>query len=210
VLWHFARDVELLGCTAGRLDRLGAHGSPDEAATYAGLSVQLLGESQVPVRWSIGPPSTAEGAQLTLIGQRGRVMIKQQTDDDENLAAALSAISRLEGALTQPAEDDGTWPAGLRAMELCDTIEISLRRGRMIEIHSPELTEELAFKGTMSAVGCGVLMILPPVLLLLGWLAELVGLPIARFWPHLLFGLMALFLAFQLLPKFFLPSHNKE
>jgi hypothetical protein len=60
-------------------------------------------------------------------------------------------------------------------MELTDTIEISLRRGRMIDVHRQQLTEELSFRGTMSAWGCGVLMVLPPLLLLAGWIAELLG-----------------------------------
>ena len=64
-----------------------------------------------------------------------------------------------------------------------------------------QLTEQLAFKGTMSALGCGVLLLIPPLLLLLGWLAELVGLPVAKYWPHLLLVLLAAFLGVQLIPK---------
>ncbi len=89
-------------------------------------------------------------------------------------------------------------------MELADTIEISLRRGRMIDVHHQQLTEELAFKGMMSAAGCGVLLVLPPLLLLVGWLAELIGLPVAHYWPHGLLALLATFLLVQLLPKLLL------
>ena len=73
----------------------------------------------------------------------------------------------------------------------------------MIDIHPQQLTEELAFKGTMSALGCGVLMILPPLLLLLGWLADLAGLPVADYWEHALLAMLSLFLGLQFLPKLF-------
>ena len=93
-------------------------------------------------------------------------------------------------------------------MELADTIEISLRRGRMIDVHHQQLTEQMAFKGTMSALGCGVLMILPPLLLLIGWLAELAGLPVASYWPHALLMVFLAFLVFQFLPQLLLPTSN--
>ena len=98
-------------------------------------------------------------------------------------------------------------------MELADTIEISLRRGRMIDVHDQQLSEDLAFKGTMSAAGCGVLMILPPLLLIVGWLAEQVGLPVASYWPHCLLALLVLFLVFQLFPNLLLkpsPADSKS
>ena len=85
-------------------------------------------------------------------------------------------------------------------MELTDTIEISLRRGRMIDVHHQQLTEQMAFKGMMSAVGCGMLAVLPMLLLGLGWIAGKLGLPIASYWPHGLLILLGLFLALQALP----------
>ncbi|MCH7751076.1 MAG: hypothetical protein IH898_02825, partial [Planctomycetes bacterium] len=103
-----------------------------------------------------------------------------------------------------------TWTDALQAMELADTIEISLRRGRMIDVHHQQLTEELAFKGMMSAAGCGVLLVLPPLLLMVGWLAELIGLPVAHYWPHGLLALLAAFLLLQLLPKLLLHSTEEH
>ena len=90
-------------------------------------------------------------------------------------------------------------------MELTDSIEISLRRGRMIEIHDQQLTEQLAFKGTMAALSCGVLVLLVPLLLVAGWIAGLFGIPVANYWPHVLLVLLALFLGLQLLPKLLYP-----
>lgn len=221
VLWHFTRDVELLGLVSGGLNRLGALGSPDEAATYAGLSVQLLGKREVPVRWQVGPVETDEHPRLILVAQRGKLTITF----DETAGTAQISLSQAGQTESQPPEhvdaatqmvgwfadavrsSDGkattTWSRALAAMELTDTIEIALRRGRMIEVHQQQLTEQMAFKGTMSALGCGVLLLVPPLLLFLGWIAELVGLPVSvtKAWPIVLLVFLGLFLALQLVPK---------
>jgi len=196
VLWHFARDVELLSLLEGRINRLGALGSPDEAATYAGLSVQLLGKSEVPIRWQVGPIEKEAAPRLVLIGQHGKWTVAFDEID-----APSQAIGNFVEAVEAYSGDESTWTQALAAMELTDTIEISLRRGRMIEVHQQQLTEQMAFKGTMSALGCGVLMLLPPLLLFCGWVAELVGLPVAKYWPHVLLGLLSIFLGLQLIPK---------
>jgi hypothetical protein len=86
-------------------------------------------------------------------------------------------------------------------MELTDSIEISLRRGRMIDVHHQQLTEHLAFKGTMAAAGCGLLFFLVPLVLAISWIAGKFGVPIGQFVPHILLGLLAIFLGMQFLPK---------
>jgi len=232
VLWHFSRDVELLASVAGRLNRLGALGSPDEAATYAGLSVQLLGKSEVPVRWQVGPVEENASSRLVLIAERGRVTVefneadcavqmsvsqqgKTETTVLEEVDSASQAIKRFATAVQA---DDGsasnssasTWTRALAAMELTDTIEIALRRGRMIEVHQQQLTEQMAFKGTMSAIGCGVLLVIPPLLLFCGWVAELIGLPVAKYWPHVLLALLTAFLGLQVIPKLLFRDPKNE
>jgi hypothetical protein len=223
VLWHFARDVQLLSQVAGRLNRLGALGSPDEQATYAGLSVQMLGQQKLPVRWSVGPVDGAEQPRLSLIAEQGKFSVQfddsgrvvqtelnhagqKETAKLEPVDPAALAVTGLVEALENRDVNRSTWSDALRAMELTDTIEISLRRGRMIDVHPQQLTEELSFRGMMSAVGCGVLLILPPLLLLLGWLGDLLGLPVARYWSHGLLALLAVFLLVQLLSKLLLST----
>lgn len=221
VLWHFTRDVELLGLVTGGLNRLGALGSPDEAATYSGLSVQLLGKCEVPVRWQVGPVETDEHPRLILVGQRGKatitfdesedtaqVSISQAGETESQPPVHVDAAAQKIGSFADAVRSGNgkattTWSRALTAMELTDTIEIALRRGRMIEVHQQQLTEQMAFKGTMSALGCGVLLLVPPLLLLLGWIAEIVGLPapVAKSWPIVLFVLLAVFLGLQLIPK---------
>jgi hypothetical protein len=221
VVGHFARDVELLARLAGRLDRIGAHAATsdtDADAAYASLSVQLTGPRQLPVRWAVEPPAGAAALRVTLICAAGRAALDfnaagvatelaEQGGDDEVRTAqpatspALAALGRFVTAVTTGDSAASTWPAALDAMELADSIEISLRRGRMIDVHHRELTEQLAFKGLMSAVGCGVLVVLVPAMLVAGWIAGMLGIPLSNYWPHLLLGALGLFLALQLLPK---------
>ena len=227
VLWHFARDVELLACISGGLNRLGALGSPDAEVTYSSLSVQMLGPQSLPVVWSVGPADLLEGTHLRIVFQHGKVAARfdasshfERLDDhgaDQVQSSALvpvapatEAIQRFVSALQSGDLGSSTWPAALRAMELADTIEISLRRCRMIDVHHQQLTEQLSFRGTMSAVGCGVLLILPPLLLVCGWLAEQLGLSVARYWPHLLLASLIFFLALQVLTKLFLQSDGDD
>jgi hypothetical protein len=179
-----------------------------------------LGKSQVPVRWSVGPVDQSAYPALTFIGQQGRVRLEfdessvfrslETAVPDEMMAAtaATMCVKKFVEQLSNATGPRTTWPSALRAMELTDTIEISLRRARMIDVHRQQLTEELSFRGTMSAVGCGVLMVLPPLLLFVGWLAELLGLPIADYWAHGLLALLALFLLLQFAPKLLIKKHE--
>jgi hypothetical protein len=206
VLWHFARDVEMLGQVAGRLNRIGAHaGAEGQEPNYAALSVQLLGTSDVPARWSVEPPAGEEGLTLTLVFQRGRVAFefdpsgRLKSTPQDNLEAAV--VERFVAAVESGNSSASTWLDALHAMELTDSIEISLRRGRMIDVHHQQLTEHLAFKGTMAAAGCGLLFLLVPLYFLVAWIAGRFGVPIGEFAPHLLLGVLALFLAMQLLPR---------
>jgi hypothetical protein len=203
VLDRFAGDVDLLSSVGGKLNRIGAHASSGAEADYSALSVQLLGSTQLPVRWSVEPPGDAEGLALHFICERGRESFWFDGDGliaEPASAPASRAINRFADAIAATAVD-GTWRHALRAMELTDSIEISLRRGRMIDVHDQQLTEQLAFKGTMAALGCGLLLLLVPGLLAAGWLAGAVGFPLAGYWPHLLLAILAIFLGIQFLPK---------
>lgn len=226
VLWHFARDVELLDGIAGPLDQLGAHAAGraregDAAigqADYSALSVQLSGPRPIPVRWAVEPLTTQPELRLTLICEHGRIhasfaedarsvtLTQQETGGEPTTLdagaydAAPAAIERF-AAQVAAATGATTWPVALRSMELVDTIEIALRRGRMIDVHRQQLTEQLAFKGTMAAAGCAVIGAVVPATLAVGWIAGQLGLPVARFLPHVLLAFLGGFLALQLLPR---------
>jgi hypothetical protein len=217
VLWQFARDVELLNQFAGPLDKLGAHAG-GKAEDYSGLAVQLSGSRQIPVRWAVEPPAGSTPLRIVLVCQGGR--LAAVVDDEGRTAlldfqvegapstspkvligdAAAGAVRRFVSKL-QRGDGSSSWPRALRAMELTDTIEIALRRGRTIEVHRQELTEQLAFKGTMAALGCGVLAAVIPLALVAALIAGQFGAPVGRFVPHLLLGILAVFLALQFLPR---------
>ena len=219
VVRHFARDVELLSRLAGRFDRIGAHAAQgDAAAAYGSLGVQLLGARPVPVRWAVEPLAGSEELRVAVICQHGRaVLVGDQTGAIRELVEqspagetrtpilgvdpAARAVQRFAAAIEEGAQPASTWTSALDAMELADSIEISLRRGRMIDVHHRELTEQLAFKGVMSAVGCGVLVVLIPLAIAVGWIAGMLKIPLSEYWPHLLLAALATFLLVQLLPK---------
>jgi hypothetical protein len=87
-------------------------------------------------------------------------------------------------------------------MELADSIEISLRRGRRIEVHYRPLTEETSYKGMMSAMGCGLLLLAPLSLLIAGMLSAVFEWPILRFWYAPVLAIFVAFLLFQVLARF--------
>ena len=234
VVRQFARDAELLDVIAGGLDRVGAHAAagaaPDEPSAYAGLSVQLSGRQALPVRWSVSPPHAGPPLRLTLVCALGRLVIdldqhnemtaivrtRNGADAAEAMRPTGAAVRALDEFVAEVASvphgrsGGSTWPQALHVMELADSIEISLRRGRMIDVQGQQLTEQLAFRGTMAAAGCGLLLVLPPLLLVVGWLAGLAGIDAGRFWAPALLAPPALVFAPQVLPKFVYPPADGD
>jgi myo-inositol 2-dehydrogenase/D-chiro-inositol 1-dehydrogenase len=54
-------------------------------------------------------------------------------------------------------------------MELAEAAARSLRRGRTVDLHYEEISEEASFKGVMTSLGCavllGILVVLPAALM---------------------------------------------
>lgn len=90
------------------------------------------------------------------------------------------------------------WVDASRAIELSETIDRSLAKGRTIELYYEDYTEQGTFKGTMASVGCGLLMLTLGLLVFVA-LAEQMGLPFLKYWPHVVVGGLAVFLLAQLL-----------
>ena len=183
VVFQLARDAELVRVLIGSVSKVNAMGPAADALVWGNLSVQLAGSGPTLARWSVEPTSGATSAQLTLIGAKGRAVLTivedaaawslevrceggqttSQTWPEWN--AARAALDALDAARTgaTPVPD---WPDVCRDLEVADTVELSLRRGRLIELHHSSVTEEDTFKGVMSAVGCLVLMVIPLVLVI--------------------------------------------
>ncbi|MFO0869494.1 MAG: hypothetical protein U0935_11230 [Pirellulales bacterium] len=180
VLFQLARDVESLRSLIGSINRVNATGPAADAEAWSNLSVTLSGPGMVVARWSVEPVSAGAAATLTVIGQRGRATL-ELADDWSRWKLVMSwspdvrdhwpsgsaeedALAQLERA-RQGAVCEPNWSAVCRDLEVADTVELSLRRGRLIELHHEQVTEEDTFKGVMAALGCLLLLGVPLVLL---------------------------------------------
>src|SRR5262249_40354800 len=104
-----------------------------------------------------------------------------------------------------------TWDAATRSMEVVDAVELSLQKGRTIEVFQQQLTERLAFRGTMAAFGCGLLLLAFFAVVIVAVLGGAEGMlqgKIAPAWPLLLLAVLAFFLLLQAIP--FLAQKSKQ
>lgn len=219
IIRHLARDAETLRTVAGGIRSVSAVGPRAADASYASLQVQMTTPGTTTLRWAVTPaPHGVSSATLQLIGERGVAEFDLATGDrltttiaghtesqplppfDAPRAAIDSLAASLSANGTAGAEAASTWQAATAAMEVVDTIELSLQKGRTIEVHQQRLTEQLAFRGTMAAFGCGLLLVTFFVLILAGVVGDVLGLPIRQFWPIILLAVLAIFLLMQALP----------
>jgi predicted dehydrogenase len=214
VVSQFARDVDLIRSLAGDMTRLGAMAGTSGDSAYGSLGVQMSGPEGTVARWSVVPVQAAQGARITLLGSSGKALVdirpehepwsleltsqgQTQTErytDWNAAAAALEALARaIRGEAAAP-----DWIDAARSVELAETIERSLQKSRTIELYYEDHSEEGTFKGTMTSVGCGLLLL---GMFLLGAvaIADQLGLPYVRSWPYLLLGVFGIFLVLQLL-----------
>jgi hypothetical protein len=230
VIACLARDVEPLAVIAGDIKRVSAIGPKMDQASFASLQVQMTCSGPVTVRWSVG--SAAGGScdvAIGLIGERGAVTLfasdrgRSKESGDwrletsrgeqrehralESFDSASFSIREFDRAVR---ETDGerrlamsTWSVATRAMEVVDAVELSLEKGRTLDVHQQELTDRLAFRGTMSALGCGLLLLgfFIFVAVSLFGAAEGKDRPLLiTSWPIILLALLAGFLLLQFAP----------
>ncbi len=228
VLAVFVRDIELVASVAGPIQRVSAIGPASPAASFASLQVQMTSTTIPSLRWSVGttmPPNAV--AQFTLLGDHGSVALRElRADanansqwqietvfgDNQNVRPmevkdpATIAIERLAAAVAAEGERRtalSTWAAATRAMEVIDAVELSLQKGRTIEVFQQQLTERLAFRGTMAAFGCGLLLLVFFAVLVVAVLGGAEGIlqeKIAPSWPLLMLAGLAFFLLLQAVP----------
>lgn len=223
VLPHFARDAELLAAVAGDIKRVTAIGPKPNDASYASLQVQMNAAAAASVHWTIGYAKTgASGLGLSLRGESGIVAIQigspvwqvavtgEDIQENESLDVfdpADHAIARLARAVGQSQAIDkanaSTWEDATRSMEVVDAAELSLQKGRTIEVFQQQLTERLAFRGTMAAIGCGVMLIAffaLVVIAIVGVAEGDVRPKIVSAWSLILLAVLAFFLLLQAVP----------
>ncbi|HVU86658.1 MAG TPA: hypothetical protein VHD36_05020 [Pirellulales bacterium] len=220
VVRQFAGDVELLRMVAGELTSVSALApGGKEEADYANLGVQLTGPRGVLARWSVSPADHAPGATILARGDKGKAtlvlpaageattleIISAGRTVQESFPAwdpASAAIAEFQNAIAgRPSAP--TWPDACRDVELSEAIARSLAKGRTIELHDEEHSEHGTFKGTMTSVGCGLLLASLVVLLAAAALASITGMPFFGYAPYLILGVLGIFLVLQSLKLVF-------
>lgn len=146
-------------------------------------------------------------------GDEGGEETPQRPEDSDGgnrpWTAPAAALERLARAIESPeaaAECTAIWSEAIRDVELADAIPRSLVRGRTIEVQHEQPTEEGTFKGLMTSLGCGLLLIGLGAVVVLALLDAVANAnhwqalsAILRPWPWVLCGVFSVFLVFQLL-----------
>jgi hypothetical protein len=235
-----ARDVELMAAVAGSIRRVSAIGPGIHDASFAALQIQMTTDRPASLRWSVGSPaSSGGGLQLTLVGESGAVSlhvpddspsgpgaewqletndsVQQDTEELPPHHAPRVAIWQLAAAVSQGDTDGGpaasTWEAATRAMEVVDAVELSLQKGRTIDVHQQQLTQQLAFRGTMAALGCGLLLVgfaVTVFITLLGGAEGAGGRKMLPGWHLVLAVVLSVFLLLQAIPLLASKAKKKQ
>lgn len=229
VLAWLARDIELIAQIAGHIRRVNAVGPAVTDPSFASLQTLMTSANLPALRWSVGVVSSqGERLELKLLGDQGTIVLvghsalpAEPTRWELELMneggrtqlpvpsfdPAAQAVERFLQAITDPDVESrsarSTWDSAIRSMEVVDCVELSLVKGRTIEVVQQQLTEQLAFRGTMSAFGCGLLMLAflsVVAVALLGGAEGLIGQKIAPAWPVLMLAILASFLILQAVP----------
>jgi len=230
VLQLLARDVELMAAVAGPIRRVSAIGPGVRDASFASLQVQMTTDGPASLRWAVGSPvGSANGLQLSLVGERGTLVLRVSDDSPSSEAdewqletsdgtetdtqqltqhhASHVAIEQFAAAILQGSATEevvvSTWDTATRAMEVVDAVDLSLQKGRTIDVHQQQLTERLAFRGTMAALGCGLLLVGFAVTVFMTVLAGVggrAGQMVVPALPMVLLIVLSLFLLLQAVP----------
>jgi predicted dehydrogenase len=224
VLPRLSRDVHLLAQLLGEVQKVAALGSPLNDEEGGPLGVQLWGPEGVLALWSL-VPSGQEFGQVVLVGRNGRATLRMgsgneswrlkielsqpaahiETEDYppfDDAALAIDEFAR-RARLDETGESrSSAFAAACRSMEIAESVETSLARGRTVELRQGEPSEEATFMGIMAVGGCGLLVLIF-VGLVAAAIVEGLQLPLRdalawRLWPVYLAGLLAVFLLSQL------------
>jgi myo-inositol 2-dehydrogenase/D-chiro-inositol 1-dehydrogenase len=185
------------------------------------LVVQLNCDRGLICRWNVSPKTDQAEATLTVVGLHGvanlhitdegrpwRLEIQSTSDstvyDYPNWNPAAAALAKLNEAHQSLVEMPPTLAEAARTVELVETIDRSLARGRTIDLHHEEFTDIGTFKGTMTSVGCG-LLVAGLALVVLVALVHLVAVQAGwnqlaaqlDNWPYLLLAVCAIYLLLQ-------------
>ncbi|MEX2186272.1 MAG: hypothetical protein WD875_05745 [Pirellulales bacterium] len=236
VLQGLARDVDLVRAILGDVTRISAAGvTPGDASPerdFSALNVYLATQRPMTVRWAIDRQLPPRRGRITLDGELGRAVVSIDGDcwtlsidprgsdspaGKESFAPWRPAdlvLANLEAAIDGRDFAPG-WLDAARAADVADMVEVSLRRGRTIDMYNETYSEQGTFKGVMGIAGCGLIL-----LALFTLLGAAIGQKTARFlrlewlaaaFGHWHYGLLAVLVAFLLLQllRFVVPATPK-
>ena len=212
----FPRLVDVVRSLIGEIETLSATANTSAGSTIDALIVQLravdarAGELRLEAQ-SAGEPARAR---LEVAGTEGRVALEFDPDWSgpsrlvgkigefngqmipipawDPRGAILDALADArEGLPRSPDLADGT-----KAVELAEAVARSLRRRRTVELHYEDASELGSFKGFMTGLGCGLMLLIPLLMVV-----ALVGLQFGQRWMIYLAAampvLLVVFLALQ-------------
>ena len=175
-------DIDLLRWLSGGYDQVTAlrTGAAHEAVLMQ--TVTLAGRGCPESNWHIQSTGGDEVSRLTVHAERGRAVVERDPVSHEwtltessgatvvgnRVAAARETLDEFEASLTGDAALVD-WPELVKVFETLDATQRSVKRRRTIELHFEPMSERATFKTQMTAMGCGVLMVTP--LLVLAYLA---------------------------------------
>ena len=117
------------------------------------------------IRWSARLDATLSNNQLTVLGKNSSAVLSMPTSADEwtldvgdhhydysgSPTAAQLLLARVEREV-RGERPSPTWEDACRSLEMTDLLEVSCRRGKVIELHEEEVSEDSTFKSLMAAV----------------------------------------------------------
>ena len=167
VTCQLTRDMAIVRRMFGEIARVSAMGA------YSSLNVHVTTESGTVVHWSVGPADDRAGGKMTLVGTKGKTIVKMPQDDaawsmqiandDPRNDADLQSteyehtIDSFIAGVENPVHST-RWLDSCRELDFVYSMQKSLRRGRTIELQTQPASEEQNFKGVMASWGCLLLM----------------------------------------------------
>ncbi|MCA9053288.1 MAG: hypothetical protein KDA75_05590 [Planctomycetaceae bacterium] len=171
----FFQDVDLLRLLGGDYNRVTAVRVGGDDAHARQLSVTLSADDLADAVWTI-TPGPESGWRMTLTGTRATAELRSQDGDSPTfqidgqniviadtgaeivaLQAFLDTLDSVDQQSSQSTELAG-WNDLIRAVDLLEGVNRSLRRRRTIDLHFESTSERSQFKTQMTTIGCGVLL----------------------------------------------------
>jgi len=192
VLRSAAYDISIVRNLVGPVTQVSAMSSAPLQGPFDNLSITLKTASSTLITWSLDRSAATTTRTVSLVGEKQTCALSlssnharwiQEDDTSPHLDVphtdtAAAFLETLPEKLQQP-ENDHSWLHWCQDLEIAETVPISLRRRRTIDILDEKRTEEGAFKGIMSMGGCALLLA-TLLLLLFGSVIEGFRMPAKR------------------------------